>query len=396
MSIIFLPILLFDIDGVLVNPLGYRLGVQAVQQEFAQRWGFYGRLAGEEEIALLEARQITSEWDQIPICLACLLEEGLARFPGVQADFSLDSVPPELFADNSTSDPVDYRRRILAIGALPKFSGALSDQLLQSDAIFPNLFHYNAYRDLFGHTRDVRRSSTTCRFQQLELGSKVFAETYHLPVDRESEGLLLTSDVSLIPADLAQDLLERRKKGEFAMAAISARPSRPDELPGDEEHNYSPEAELGLQVAGMSEIPCIGFGELTWLAEKVHVHADDLIKPNRIHALAGIAAAQEVDSLSAMQAAYLLDHARTKEDAKALDAKIMRPVAVHIFEDTPVGVLAVQAAVQRLNELGIPAVYRAWGITENSDKRAALTATGAQVFSSIREAIQVAMGERKD
>ncbi len=395
MSVNFLKVLLFDIDGVLVKPLGYRQGVRTVLKEFAGSWGFSGRLAGEEEIALLEAQQITSEWDQIPICLACLLEEGLAKCVVKPADFSLDEVPPRLFQDLPASNPVDYRGKILEIGSLPRDHAVLSDQLLRNEAIFPNLFAYRAYQDLFANTRDVQRSLVTRRFQLVELGSQVFTEIYHIRADFETQGLLVTSDIRLIPEDWTAALLRRRKMGEIFMAAISARPSRPDDLRGDEEHNYSPEAELGLRVAGLSEIPCIGFGELTWMAEKVHTEADNLLKPNRIHALAGIAAALGSDSLAAMQAAYQLDQARSGEDLESLNAKGIGPVEVHIFEDTPVGVLAVKSAVAHLNSLGIPAVCHAWGVTENIDKRAALAAVGAQVHSSIQEALYAAIGENQ-
>ncbi|GAP14964.1 hypothetical protein LARV_02744 [Longilinea arvoryzae] len=392
MSVNFLKIYLFDIDGVLVKPLGYRQGVRTVLQEYAERWGVRGRLAGEEEISLLESQQITSEWDQIPICLACMLDEGLDHSASRPADFSIDEVPPALFDRDSASVAIDYRRKITAIGLLPKDNRALSDQLLKDDSIFPNLFPYRAFRDLFANTRDVLKSKTTRRFQLLELGSQVFSETYHLPADCETEGLLVTRDISLIPADVAADLLRKRKKGEIEMSAISARPSRPDGLFSDPEHSYSPEAELGLRVAGLSGIPCIGFGELVWLAEKVHTEADSLLKPNRIHALAGMAAASGLDSLSAMQAAYDLDQAGSQESISLIFGTAQRPVEVHIFEDTPVGVLAAKSAVEYLNELGILASFHAWGITENVDKCAALTDAGAVVFSSIRDAIEAATG----
>ncbi len=365
MSVNFLKIFLFDIDGVLVKPLGYRQGVQIVFKEYAQHWGFTGRLAGEDEISLLESRQITSEWDQIPICLACVLETGLAESANRPADFSIDGVPPALFHEGSASITVDYRRMINEIGSLPKEPGALSDRLLKNGSIFPHLFPYRAFRDLFANTRDVLMSPTTRRFQLLELGSRVFSDTYHLAADCETDGLLVTSDVSLIPANLAADLLRKQNNGELRLAAISARPSRPDGLFSDSNHSYSPEAELGLRVAGLAEIPCIGFGELVWLAEKAHTEADNLLKPNRIHALAGIAAASGLDSLSAMQAAYDLDRTGSKDRISEIFGTVLEPVEVHIFEDTPVGILSARSAVEYMNELGIPCVFHAWGITAN-------------------------------
>jgi hypothetical protein len=64
---------------------------------------------------------------------------------------------------------------------------------------------------------------------------------------------------------------------------------------------------------------------------------------------------------------------------------------VHIFEDTPVGVISARSAVEWLNKLQISAEIQAWGITQNQDKIAALTASGAWVFPSIEAALTAAL-----
>lgn len=379
-----MQIFLFDIDGVLIQQRGYRQGVDLLIREFADRWGFRGNLPGEEEINLLESLRVTNEWDHIPICLACILEEGLALIPFEGSNFSLKDITPEVMKSFSVPLRIDYRRKIQAIGSLDGNAGAISDRLLETDSIFPRLFPHRAYRDLFAHTRDVQRSWITRRFQLLELGSRYFRSAYRIEPEFECEGLLLSSDISMLPAETAAGLLQRRETGELRIAAMTARPSVPDGLDAD---GYSPEAQLGLQLAGLAGVPCIGFGELCWLADQTRAVPDAFLKPHRVHALAAIAAACGMDGRSAMQTAYRADADGAAEDFRFLSAGSNGPVEITIFEDTPVGVISARAAVEHLNEMGIPAVFHARGIARNEDKRAALEALGASVFPSIREAL---------
>lgn len=387
-----MQIFLFDIDGVLVAPRGYRQGIWTLLEKYAAQWNFKGCLPGEREIALLESVQITSEWDQIPICLACMLEAGLSSHSG-ENDFSLDDVPQRIFLGLSNDGGPDYREKIQAIAALPRDGRAISAVLLETGEVFPRLFQRSVYAELFGYTRDVRRSRVTRSFQTLELGNRAFQDTYQMPAEFEAEGLLMTHDRALLSGRSAAGLLRRRARGDLRIATITARPSLPDGLGPNEKYGYSPEANLALRVAGLADIPCIGFGELSWLAGQLRLEADSLLKPNRYHALAGILAACGLAGREAVREAYFL-HQPGLDAGKILDvlkATPGEPLEVNVFEDTPVGVISVRAAVERLNKSGIPAVAHAWGITQNADKSAALEAAGAAVFPSIQEALAAAL-----
>ncbi|NTV84159.1 MAG: hypothetical protein HGA23_07660, partial [Bacteroidales bacterium] len=88
------PVFIFDLDGVLVQPGGYRQGITATMRYFTQSWGLEALAPDEEAIALCESHGITSEWDIVPICLAGLLETLLHHNIGLNLpdhpDLSLD------------------------------------------------------------------------------------------------------------------------------------------------------------------------------------------------------------------------------------------------------------------------------------------------------------------
>src|SRR6185503_21228784 len=74
-------ILLFDIDGVLVNNLAYRAGIQQTQQYFAERLGVTARPPTQTDIDVFEAESITIEWDSCAIIASALLLARLQAAP---------------------------------------------------------------------------------------------------------------------------------------------------------------------------------------------------------------------------------------------------------------------------------------------------------------------------
>jgi len=63
-------VILLDVDGVLVNPAGYRAALHATLNYFATLMGTPHFDFHEEKIADLEKRGIFSEWDMVPVLLA--------------------------------------------------------------------------------------------------------------------------------------------------------------------------------------------------------------------------------------------------------------------------------------------------------------------------------------
>ena len=67
-------IVLFDLDGVLLKPGGYRASVHATMEYFLRQMGMEHANLQEKDIALLESMGVTSEWDMVPISLALVLD----------------------------------------------------------------------------------------------------------------------------------------------------------------------------------------------------------------------------------------------------------------------------------------------------------------------------------
>jgi len=71
--------LLFDIDGVLINPSGYRKAVHDTTSYFLNKLGFSKISINEEIITTFESIGITSEWDIVPLYLLSIIELSLIQ-----------------------------------------------------------------------------------------------------------------------------------------------------------------------------------------------------------------------------------------------------------------------------------------------------------------------------
>ncbi|RMD92033.1 MAG: hypothetical protein D6814_17515, partial [Calditrichaeota bacterium] len=76
-------IFLFDMDGVLLTPVGYHKALKQTVERVGQMLGFAGVELTTEEIAAFEAAGVTSEWDTAAICSALLLGEAIRQQPNV-------------------------------------------------------------------------------------------------------------------------------------------------------------------------------------------------------------------------------------------------------------------------------------------------------------------------
>ena len=69
-----MKILLFDMDGVLLESLGYHMALQETVRIMAKALGFGDLTLSADDIAAFEAGGINKEWDEAAICTALLLE----------------------------------------------------------------------------------------------------------------------------------------------------------------------------------------------------------------------------------------------------------------------------------------------------------------------------------
>ena len=75
-------LLLFDMDGVLLQPRGYHLALQRTVDIISRMMGFGEYLLSDEAIAQFEALGISSEWHSSALCTA-LWMTAIAKETGV-------------------------------------------------------------------------------------------------------------------------------------------------------------------------------------------------------------------------------------------------------------------------------------------------------------------------
>jgi hypothetical protein len=391
-------VLLFDIDGVLVEPLGYRAALRATIEYVAQQMGFRKvALNWEDLITRFETRRITSEWDMIPLTLAILLDHLVAQTPELelpdqlpQALEILRNMDKRAFPENlDFRKPIDGIAAALKPGQFPSQTAlVLSQRALDGQAKqaanrlpFPHLGNHPLLVELLAETRDVERSLTTRLFQQYCLGSAAFAQTYAREPELETASYLLERDRPNLSPQTRQLLLERCKKHTLQAAAYTMRPSLPPkEIPGPHP-GYSPEAEMALELVGLPELPLIAFGRVRWLAEQTGAHPEAYLKPSPVQAIAALLAAVTGDERRSLEAALDPQH------LQALLSGLNQPLHVHVFEDSAGGIEATHRAAQILRQAGIQTRVHAWGIAAHPEKAGALEQVTSRVFADINAAL---------
>ena len=373
-------VLLFDVDGVLVEPRGYRQAVRDTFAHFASQMGQTHLTLPESVLSQMEARSITVEWDMIPLCLVAVLDEIQRQSPPL----SLPTTIPEAFAALKTNAPrlahIDFSP-IIELVVARLVSGAYPADVLR-DAYPGDDGWVWLRRELLTGTRDVPRSDTTRHFQELVLGSEQFARTYALAPTLNSPSYLLAHDRPFLTPNASARVSKQWISGSIDVAVYTARPSRPPRELTDVPSGYAPEAELALGLVGLSDIPLIGYGKLDWYAQQKHLNIAALQKPAPFQALAAIFAAISRIEHAALDDAHTFQ--RTKTPPKYLEG---RAWDVQVFEDSPGGIIAVQKAGEMLRAAGVDVQVRAWGIAVEARKVDALASVGAQVVSNVNDVL---------
>jgi len=396
-------IFIFDLDGVLVQPGGYRHAIDATMQHFTRSWGLGEIAPGEETVALCEAHGITSEWDILPICLACLLESILKfnenlHLPS-QPDLALD-----LSEFRECIPALEFRSYIEHIGRINRGHLAVSELLLQTELAepaispFPLLAREPVFRRLFDGTRSVSISPVTRLFQNYILGTDAFQLTYHLPAQVNTTSFLKRYDQPLLSSATFRTITGFWKTRRVNLAVMTARPSLAPvanaNMPG-----ATPEAELALELIGLQFIPLVGYGSLGWIAAHHGILPESLIKPAPFQALAALLASDgRPISLALQQAMEMILKFGEVEEASINGMPMIRgeiwqddALVIHVFEDSPIGIQSVRQAADFIAKVGPGVQVQAWGIASQPDKVNALERAGAVVMDSVNKAIPAAL-----
>ena len=397
-------VVLFDIDGVLLHPGGYRAGLRQSLAYFLSELGLGDRwLPDEAEVAAFESIGITAEWDMIPIWLAFVLKtlaentSGSIDWPDWPAAASWARGKQVSSHRDSLVETILALRPLLAGGAIPSDSVCAACLQPHVELLHP-VSGQGVFRALLDRTRDFSASRTTRVFQAFILGSETYEQVYQRTPPVTCSSALEEFDRPFLSPQMTERIESLCSQNQLSAAAFTARPSLPLDGQRGARAGYSPEAEIALRTLGMNRIPLVGYGAMVYLADQYGLQADSLLKPAPFQALAAISAACTGEVRSSLDWAYDYSQRFTSGDSLPLTeekntdrpASLPKSIDLYVFEDTRSGVLSARRAAELLRIGGIQVRVHALGIATNRDKKTALEQVGAVVYPDIDQAIRAA------
>ncbi len=366
-------LLLLDIDGVLVRPLGYRAALRASLATIAQWMGFADFSVEEQVISSLEARGISSEFDMLPLLVGALCEAVLSSTPTPELSEDLTQAAEQIAALHP-SLPTHW-----SVAAFTLQEDCFPAEAAYRQGIYPSIPD-PLRRSLLLHSRNVYRSTTTRLFQQFVLGSQRFREVYGLPAQVQAPCYLQTYDQPLLEPSSLQRLERAWRSGRIWAAAMTARPSLPPREVSAPDQPYPPEAEAALELLGLADLPLIGLGKVEYVARQANLPVEKLLKPSPAQALAAALVASGSSEINAIQAAVAW---LANPTAIHRFNGLPKQFELHVVEDTLGGIRSTRAAAEGLRQLGYRVDLYAWGLTDgNALKRTTLEKEDVRCFDT--------------
>jgi beta-phosphoglucomutase-like phosphatase (HAD superfamily) len=359
-----MDILIFDMDGVLLEARGYHRALQETVRLAGEHLGQDDILLTQGQIHKFESLGISSEWHSSALCTAFLKIQLLSGTDSPSLDLQ------ELFAaiqDQPLRLPAG-KRGLAAIKRICEQRGVEADSL----------------QTMITESENIDLSLTMNWFQELILGSEAYQARYQKPAQFNTLSYLEMYDIPLLSRENA-DRISNWSGASFRGAAIMT--NRPSSGPAG--FSGSPEAEMGLELVQLAGSPLIGYGDISWLAESIQSEPGTLNKPHYTHALAAIFASIGITKEESLTSSIM---EFSEWDHHILDTLQGKSIAV--FEDTPAGLESVRSADEILRKAGIIVRIKTIGIAAEETKKAALEPLAAQVFPDINSALSSLDGFR--
>ena len=336
-------IIIFDIDGVLIESHGYHKAFKDTVRMGARELGFDVNLS-DEDIARFEGMGISSEWHSSAACIAVLLIYG-----------KFDLAPLFAFIKR---EPAKAPVRIRLERAVYRMATEAGVDPARPVSLIRN--------------SETIQSFPFDIFQEMILGSAGFEEIYGLKSSLDVESYLYKFDKPQLGAGSRNRLFDWLQHPAHGCAIMTNRPSR-----------KMPDAKYAQKLVELEHIPVTGYGEMEWLAERFGGEAAEYSKPSPVHALATALATFEKVSDECLLEAHAATKGKISEDIARLDG-----YEIFVFEDTPAGIISAGAMGELLSGQGLDVKVNKFGVSGSSLKRGYLEAQGALVF----EGIDVALG----
>ncbi|MBN2303844.1 MAG: hypothetical protein JXQ72_05175 [Anaerolineae bacterium] len=391
-------LLLFDVDGVLIHPVGYKAALRDMVNTFAAEMGQPAIDLTFDEIAVFEACGLTNEWDSGAMCISALLLAAWEQRSNTVRATLRDTLTAIRAANLALPRPdfVGIAREIaqeIARETARHTSGqhhiptalylGLLEKRVEATALPP-------LRELLGDVYAIE-TPTTRAFQTYTLGHDLFHRTYQQSAPFESASYLEQHDIALL-SDHSRERLAGWLHADGNGAVIyTARPSLPPaDLSGDlsgDPLGYAPEGDLAARLLKLDGVlPLIGQGRVGWLALQNGRGAADYVKPSPVQALAAIGAAASGTERPALEAAAAL--VEQNQLLGPLAELAQRPIHVIVFEDSAGGIRAVRDAAARLKNAGLDVTCEGIGISPHANKRAALVDIADRVVDDVNVGLE--------
>jgi hypothetical protein len=251
-------------------------------------------------------------------------------------------------------------------------------------------------KDFLVGTRSPYESYGTRIFQNIILGRNEFEETYELSGQWDGPALLESEDKVLISPASVKRINKLSNSEEFKLAIYTARPSYPPEG-ASSSLGYSPEAEIAMRLAGLTNIPLVGLGMMQWLAAEHNKRVEDLVKPNATQAMAALLAAiSQTNNAQILEEAYGLNTDSLHPDLTYFNHFKNYKILVYVFEDIISGVKAAIEAGKKLQAYGYSVQIKPLGIAQEENKAAALKQYCHKVYAKVDEALDFVFFDEKN
>jgi len=359
---------LFDMDGVLLDSIGYRKALQTSVNRIAVGLGAPNTFLSENQIAKFEALHVTNEWDTLAICTALVL----VAVWQIDSQIRIDSLHP---AKNILSSQPDFNSLLDQFTIDHTLPGHKSLSIILD--MYPELCtdQRNYLTHILSSCRDIYSSPILPIHQEIILGSQVFHEYYNLKPIFNEESFLLKFDRPKLKTETLISILNLLNLPANAGCVMTNRPSKTP--PG---YLSSPEAELGLKCAGIENFPYISSGILSWYSNVILNNPNlSLLKPNPTHALASLRMCLGESVFDAIEKSFLMIQGKSKET----DWSRFNQSKIVVFEDSTKGLLSAKAAQELLQEFGIITDLELVGVSSNPIKTEALGKITTKIIDDI-------------
>ena len=361
-----MEICIFDMDGVLIRSGGYHKALKDTVRFIGAEFGYEEAILSDEQISRFEALGISSEWHSSAFCKAMMLlqkardEKMRVSREHLDGHLDLDDLFNAIAEQPMHIAPVN--RGKVAVVNIAKQYGVAADSAMQ----------------VLENSISIDTSETINVFEELVLGSARYHQVYGKKPRFSKESYLLEYDRKLLEDSAADKVVQWANEPGHGAALMTNRPSK-----GPMNFRKSPDAELGLGMIGLDSLPVIGFGEVSWLAEQSGKKVEEIGKPGMAHALAAILAACGWPIMKSLEYSIL-----ESDDTRIGELQQLKGSTILVFEDTPAGIVAVQEAVDFLNQAGLDIHVKKYGIGDEEAKIEALTAQGAVIYPEINRALE--------